>query len=91
MNTKGLKELKGLRKESLRDNMTNLELVLNMLAEASTTEIAQKEKPFGMKENIAVAKRGAGAATAARKKIESETGRPVITGKNARELKKLKG
>ena len=90
MDTRKYKALKGLHKESLRDNMTNLELVLNMLAEASATEIAQKEKPYGMCENISVAKRGASAATAARKQIESETGKPVVTGRNAKNLKVIK-
>ncbi|MDR3002121.1 MAG: hypothetical protein LBU89_12770 [Fibromonadaceae bacterium] len=89
MNTKDYKKLKGLTKENLRDNMTNLELILNMLAEATTTEIAQKENPKGMRENMSVAKRGASAASVARKKIESETGTPVITSRNAKALKKL--
>jgi hypothetical protein len=88
VNTREYKKLKGLHKESLRDNMTNLELVLNMLAEASTTEIAQSEKPRGISENLSVARRGASAARAARKRIESETGKPVISGKNANLLKK---
>jgi hypothetical protein len=69
--------------------MSNLELILNMLAEATTTEIAQKENPKGMEQNVFVARRGASAAKVARHKIESETGKPVITGKNARELKKI--
>jgi len=90
LNTREYKKLKGLKKESLRDNMTNLELVLNMLAEASTTEYAQKEQPKGMTENMKVARKGAKIAGAARKKLESDTGRPVITGRNAKELKKIK-
>jgi hypothetical protein len=90
MNARGYKELKGLRKESLRDNMTNLELVLNMLSEATTAEIAKKENPKGIDANIVVARRGAGAAGVARRRIESETGRPVVTGRNAKELKSIK-
>ena len=79
MNSREYKKLKGLHKENLRDNMSNLELVLNMLAEATTTEIAKKEKPQGLSANIRVA----------RKKIESKTGKPVLTGRNAKSLKKI--
>lgn len=86
-NTREYKRLKGLHKESLRDNMTNIELVLNMLAEATTTEIAKKEQPKGLPENMSVARRGASAATAARVKIESETGKPAISGQTAKKLK----
>lgn len=79
MNSREYKKLKGLHKENLRDNMSNMELVLNMLAEATTTEIAKKEKPRGLSANIRVA----------RKKIESKTGKPVLTGRNAKSLKKI--
>ncbi len=89
MNTRQYKKLKGLYKENLRDNMSNLELVLNMLAEATITEIAKKEKPYGLSENLRVAHEGASVAGDARKNIESKTGKPVLTGRNAKELKKI--
>jgi len=89
MNTRQYKKLKGLHKENLRDNMSNLELVLNMLAEATITEIAKKEKPHGLSENLRVAREGASVAGDARKKIESKTGKTVLTGRNAKELKKI--
>src|SRR3990167_3728444 len=79
LTTKQYKNLKGLRKENLRDNMTNLELVLNMLAEVSTTEISHKEEPDTFDKNRNVARRGGGVARAARRKIESETGKKVIS------------
>jgi prophage antirepressor-like protein len=77
------KNLKGLKKEGLRDNMTTLELVLNMLAEATTTTISKKEKPRTFEENKQVAKRGGRVAGNARKEIEEQTGEPVITSKKA--------
>ena len=77
--TKQYKEFKELKKENLRDNMTNLELVLNMLAEASTTEISKKEEPKNLDESRKVAKKGGGVAGVARKKLEEETGRSVIS------------
>lgn len=89
MNSREYKKLKGLHKENLRDNMSNIELVLNMLAEATTTEIAKKEKPRGLSANIRVAREGASVAGDARKKIESKTGKPVLTGRNAKSLKKI--
>ena len=89
MNSREYKKLKGLHKENLRDNMSNLELVLNMLAEATTTEIAKKEKPRGLSANIRVAREGASVAGDARKKIEAKTGKPVLTGRNAKSLKKI--
>ena len=89
MTTKGYKQLKGLKKENLRDNMTTLEIVLNMLAEATTTEITKTMNPMGLEENKVVAKRGGGIAGNARKEIEQETGKPVITSKNAVDLSKL--
>jgi hypothetical protein len=76
---KDYKKLKGLKKENLRDNMANLELVLNMLAEASTTEISKKEKPKTFPENRKVAKKGGGVAGVARKQLEKRLGRSVIT------------
>jgi len=76
------KKFKGLKKENLRDNMTNLELVLNMLAEASTTEISKKQRPKGLEENKKVAQRGGFAAKKARIEIEKQTGESVLTSKN---------
>src|SRR4030067_1830243 len=81
------KKSKGSKKKNLRDNMTNLELVLNMLAEASTTEISKKQKPKGLEENKKVAQRGGFAAKKARLEIEKQTGESVITNKNAKLLK----
>src|SRR3990167_6012934 len=79
LTTKGYKNLKGLKKENLRDNMTNLELVLNMLAEVSTTEISEKRKPQGLENNKQVARAGGFAARVARRKIETETRKKVIS------------
>ena len=89
MTTRKYKYLKGLTKENLRDNMSDLELVLNMLAEATTTEISKREQPTSFDENIKIAKRGGSVAGNARKEIEQETGDPVITSKNAVELNKV--
>jgi len=83
---KDYKKIKGLKKENLRDNMTNLELVLNMLAEASTTEISKKKKPKGLENNKQVAREGGFAAKKARLEIEKQTGESVITTKNAKFL-----
>ena len=82
MSTRQYKNLKGLKKENLRDNMTTLELVLNMLAEA-TTEISKQKAPETFSENINVARAGGKVAGDARKAIESQTGVPVITSKNS--------
>ena len=89
MTTRGYKNLKGLKKENLRDNMTTLEIVLNMLAEATTTELTKTTNPQGLEENRKVAKEGGGIAGNARKEIEQKTGQPVITSKNAVDLSKL--
>ena len=89
MTTRKYKNLKGLTKENLRDNMSDLELVLNMLAEATTTEISKREQPTSFDENVKIAKRGGAVAGNARKEIEHETGDPVITSKNATELNKV--
>ena len=86
MSTRQYKNLKGLKKENLRDNMTTLELVLNMLAEATTTEISRQQNPSSFAENLQVAKSGGEAAADARKAVESRTGVPVITAKNAAAL-----
>jgi len=83
MTTKEYKKLKGLKKENLRDNMTNLELVLNMLAETATTEISEKREPKNMNENIKVANEGGSVAGNARRDIEAKTGKKVITKRNA--------
>ncbi|MFH1232856.1 MAG: Bro-N domain-containing protein [Patescibacteria group bacterium] len=87
---KDYKKFKGLRKENLRDNMTNLELVLNMLAEASTTEISKKQNPNGLEENKNVARKGGFAAKKARLEIEKQTGESIITPKNAKHLQAKK-
>ena len=86
MSTRQYKNLKGLKKENLRDNMSTLELALNMLAEATTTELTKVQNPQGLKENQKVAKEGGSVAGNARKDIEERTGRPVITSQNAKEL-----
>jgi len=80
------KKFKGLKKENLRDNMTNLELVLNMLAEASTAEISKKKTPKGLESNKQVARMGGTAAKKARIEIEKQTGESVIISKNAKSL-----
>ncbi len=87
LTTKEYKRLKDLKKENLRDNMTNLELVLNMLAETATTEISQKREPKNLDENKVVAREGGGVAGNARKDIEYKTGKKVVTDKNAKILK----
>ena len=89
MSTRQYKNLKGLKKENLRDNMTTLELVLNMLAEATTTEISKQKAPSTFSENIAVAREGGEAAGIARKAVEERTGVPVITSKNATQLNQV--
>ena len=86
MSTRQYKKLKGLKKENLRDNMSTLELALNMLAEATTTELTKSENPHGLVENQQVARKGGRVAGNARKEIEKETGRPVITSQNAKQL-----
>lgn len=86
MNTRQYKNLKGLKKENLRDNMSTLELALNMLAEATTTELTKAQNPQGLEENRAVAKTGGQIAGEARQRIERETGNPVITSQNANSL-----
>ena len=77
------KAFKGLKKENLRDNMSTLELALNMLAEATTTELTNAQNPQGLEENRVIAKQGGAVAGNARKEIESKTGRPVVTSENA--------
>lgn len=89
MTTRQYKRLKGLRKENLRDNMTDLELVLTMLAEASTTNISKTAKPQTFEENRQVAKRGGNVAGIARQALEAETGKSVISEKNAADFQQL--
>ncbi len=89
MSTRQYKNLKGLKKENLRDNMTTLELVLNMLAEATTTEISKQKSPETFSENLAIVREGGEAAGIARKAVEERTGVPVITSKNAAQLNQI--
>ncbi len=90
LTTKNYKRFKGLRKESLRDNMTNLELALNTLAEAATTEISKQQQPSGLIQSKRVAKSGGGVAKAARKQLETQLGRSVISSVNARQVLEAK-
>lgn len=89
MSTRQYKNKKGLKKENLRDNMTDLELVLNMLAEATTTELSKTHNPEGLEENRQIAKEGGAVAGNARKDIEQRTGKPVISSQNATEMSDL--
>lgn len=89
MSTKQYKQLKGLKKENLRDNMSDLELVLTMLAEASTRDISKVECPQGFSESQETAKKGGEVAGIARQALEERTGKPVITAKNAADFQKL--
>ncbi|WP_292797793.1 hypothetical protein [Methanobrevibacter sp.] len=84
MSTKEYKQYKGLKKEGLRDNMTNIELILNMLAEASTTEISKAENPDGFEESRDIAKLGGNIAGNARKELETATGQKVVSKKNSK-------
>ena len=86
MSTRQYKNYKGLKKENLRDNMSTLELALNMLAEATTTELTKVQNPYGLEANRNVAKTGGQIAGEARMRIEKETGNPVITNQNAANL-----
>ena len=89
MTTRQYKKLKGLKKENLRDNMSDLELVLTMLAEASTTDIAKVTNPQGFSENQDVARRGGKVAGIARQALEAETGKSVVTSQNASNFRQL--
>ena len=89
MSTRQYKNLKGLKKENLRDNMSTLELALNMLAEATTTELTKAANPNGLSENRKVAQEGGTIAGNARKEIEERTGQPVVTSQNAKQLQNL--
>ena len=87
--TKEYKQFKGLKKESLRDNMTNVELILNSLAEASTTEISKQKDPSGFEENKVVAKEGGEVAKIAREQLETKIGKTIISSKNAKDFTRL--
>lgn len=89
MTTGQYKRFKGLKKENLRDNMTTLELVLNMLAEATTTELSKEHQPETLEENKEIARRGGRIAGETRKSIEADTGKPVITSQNAAQLNQV--
>lgn len=91
LTTKEYKQLKGLKKEGLRDNMTNMEIVLNMLAETTTTEISKVRKPKSLNSNRKVAWEGGSVAGRTRKDVEKQTGRNVITDRKAKRLKLLRG
>lgn len=86
MTTRQYKKLKGLKKENLRDNMSTMEIVLNMLAEATTTELSKAHQPEGFSESQKIARRGGSYAGQVRQDIEKDTGRPVITSQNAAQL-----
>lgn len=86
MTTRQYKNLKGLKKENLRDNMSTLEIVLNMLAETTTTELSKVHQPEGFEESRIVARRGGKVAGDARRAIEADTGRPAVTAQNAAQL-----
>ena len=94
LSVKQYKQFKGLKKENLRDNMTNLELVLNMLAEATTTEISKEKKPKTFNESKTIAKQGGTIAGNTRKEIEQKTGKEIVSKQSAKKLiadkKKLK-
>ena len=87
MTTRDYKIFKELKKESLRDNMTNLELVLNMLAETATTEISQTRKPKDIEENKSVASAGGSVAGSARRDIEKKTGKSVLSRRNVKQIR----
>lgn len=89
LNTRQYKQLKGLKKENLRDNMSDLELVLTMLAEATTTGISKQENPTGFEESRRIARRGGNVAGRARQDIEAEVGAPVITSQNAADFRQV--
>ena len=86
LSAKEYKQLKGLKKENLRDNMTDLEIAINMLAEATTTQISRNENPKGMAESAGIARRGGAVANDARKAVEKETGQSVVSPMNAKQI-----
>ena len=87
LSTRQYKQIKDLKKENLRDHMTNMELVLNMLAEATTTEISREKQPEGFEANREIAQHSGTIAGNTRKAIESKSGKPIISAKNAKQLK----
>ena len=87
LSTRQYKQVKGLKMEGLRDNMTNMELVLNMLAEATTTEISKEKLPEGFEQNRQIAKQGGTIAGNTRKAIEAKSGKPIVSSRNAKQLK----
>ena len=87
--TREYKNYKGLKKENLRDHMTNMELILNMLAEASATDLSKETDPVGMMESAGVAKHGGAVAKAAREQHETRTGKKIVSTLNAKNLKVL--
>ena len=89
LTAKEYKRLKGLKKENLCDNMTDLEIAINMLAEATTTQISRNENPEGMSESAGIARRGGAVANEARKAVEKETGQPVVSPMNAKQIAKV--
>jgi hypothetical protein len=89
LSTKEYKNLKGLKKGNLRDNMSNLELVLNMLAEASTTEISKEKQPETFEDNKIVARQGGLVANAAKKQLEDTTGKKVVSSINVKKIKNI--
>lgn len=89
MTTKQYKQYKGIKKENLRDNMSNMELILTMLAEASTTEISKAQNPVGLEKSKEVARKGGSVAKTARENLERETGQSIITDKNAKDLRRI--
>ena len=91
LSAKEYKQLKGLKKENLRDNMTDLEIAINMLAEATTTQISKNENPKGMAESAGIARRGGAVANDARKAVEKETGQPVVSTMNAKQIAQGEG
>ena len=91
LSAKEYKQLKGLKKENLRDNMTDLEIAINMLAEATTTQISRNENPKGMAESVGIAHRGGAVANDARKAVERETGQSVVSPLNAKQIAQGEG
>ena len=91
LSAKEYKQLKGLKKENLRDNMTDLEIAINMLAEATTTQISRNENPKGMAESAGIARRGGAVANDARKAVEKETGQSVVSPLNAKQIAQGEG
>ena len=89
MTTRQYKDLKGLKRENLRDNMSTLELALNMLAEAATTELTKVKNPQGLSANVEVANEGGKVAGAARRELELKTGKSVVTSSNAKQVQSL--